>query len=78
LFFSGVSGSPFTNGAETSGALSMLHLRVGVSADYAITPNFIATLAPIAFSYSPAKTGLRDDIKSIRALDFMLGFGYRM
>jgi len=78
MFFSGVSESPFTNGAPTSGALSMLHLRVGVSADYAITPNFIATLAPLVFSYSPAKEGLRDDIKSIRALDFMVGFGYRM
>lgn len=78
LFFSGVSESPFTNGAPTSGALSMLHLRVGVSADYAITPNFIATLAPIAFSFSPAKTGLREDITSIRALDFMVGLGYRM
>jgi hypothetical protein len=78
LFFSGVSESPFTGGAPTSGALTMLHLRVGVSADYAITPNFIATLAPIAFSFSPAKTGLREDITSIKAVDFMVGLGYRM
>jgi tetratricopeptide (TPR) repeat protein len=78
LFFGGVSESPFTAGAPTSGALSMLHLRVGVSADYAITPNFIATLTPIAFSYSPAKEGLQEDITAIKALDFMVGLGYRM
>jgi tetratricopeptide (TPR) repeat protein len=77
-WFKGVSESPFTNNAPTSGALPMFHLRVGVSADYAITPNVIATVVPIAFSFSPPASGLRDDIKSIRALDFMLGLGYRM
>jgi len=78
LFFSGVSESPFTGNAPTSGALSMFHVRAGISGDYAITPNVIATIAPIAFSYSPPKAGLRDDIKSITALDFMVGIGYRM
>lgn len=78
LVFSGASESPFTGGAETSGALTMFHLRVGASADYAITKNLLATVTPIAFSYSPAKSGLRDDIKSINALDFMIGLGYRM
>ena len=56
----------------------MFHLRIGVSGDYAITPNVIATIAPFAFSYSPPKAGLRDDIKSITAIDFMVGIGYRM
>jgi len=56
----------------------MFHVRVGASADYAITPNVIATITPIAFSYSPPKEGLKDDIKSITRLDFMLGLGYRM
>ena len=77
-WFSGVSESPFTNNAPTSGALPMFHLRLGVSADYSITPNFIATVVPLAFSFSPPASGLRDDIKSIRALDFMVGLGYRM
>jgi hypothetical protein len=77
-WFKGVSESPFTNNAPTSGALPMFHLRVGVSADYAITPNVIATIVSIALSFSPPASGLRDDIKSIRALDFMLGLGYRM
>lgn len=77
-WFNGVGDSPFTNNAPTSGALPMFHLRAAVSADFAITPNFIATVVPIVFSYSPAASGLRDDIKSIRALDFMVGLGYRM
>jgi tetratricopeptide (TPR) repeat protein len=78
LLFGGASESPFTDFAETSGTLSMLHVRVGVSADYAFTPNVIGTVAPFAFSYSPAKEGLRADITSITAIDFMVGIGYRM
>jgi len=78
LMFSGVSDSPFTDFQPATGALTMFHLRVGVSADYAFTPNLLATVVPFAFSYSPAKTGLRDDIKSITAIDFMIGLGYRM
>lgn len=78
LLFTGASESPFTANAPTTGALAMLHVRIGVSADYAITPNVIATITPFAFSYSPPKAGLRDDIKSITAIDFMVGLGYRM
>jgi tetratricopeptide repeat protein len=78
LFFGGVSKSPFTDGKEASGALGMFHLRIGASVDYAITPNVIATLMPIAFSFSPAAKNLREDIKSITAIDFMVGLGYRM
>jgi hypothetical protein len=81
LMFGGISemGNPFTeNGAGTSGALTMLNIRLAASADYAITPNLVATVTPIAFSFSPAKTGLREDIGSIIRLDFMLGVGYRM
>jgi len=81
LVLTGASESEFTNGAKTSGALTMLHVRVGVSADYAVTPNFIATVTPVAFSFSPAKSGLATesgDIKSITSIDFMVGVGYRM
>lgn len=77
-WFNGVGESPFTGFAPTSGALPMFHLRLGVSADFAITPNIVATVVPIAFSFSPPPSGLRDDIKSIRALDFLVGLGYRM
>ncbi len=78
LFFGGVSESPFTDGKQASGALGMFHLRIGASVDYAITTNIIATLMPIAFSFSPAAKNLREDIKSITAIDFMVGLGYRM
>jgi hypothetical protein len=78
LFFLGASESPFTDNQETTGALGMAHVRIGVSADYAITPNFIVTAAPFAFSYSPPKAGLRSDIESLNEIDFMVGLGYRM
>jgi hypothetical protein len=80
LAFSGLDqGNPFTaNGAGTTGALGMFHVRIGVSADYLITPNLSATLTPFAFGYSPAKSGLRDDIGSITSIDFLVGLGYRM
>jgi hypothetical protein len=78
LFFANVSESPFTGGASASGALTMFHLRAALSADYAFTPNVIGTLTPIAFSYSPPKAGLIEDITAITSIDFMVGIGYRM
>jgi len=81
LAFTGISeaGNPFTmDGAPTTGALAMFAVRAAIAGDYAFTPNLVATVTPIAFEYSPAKTGLRDDIKSITSFDFMLGIGYRM
>jgi tetratricopeptide (TPR) repeat protein len=78
LFFNNVSRSVFTGGAPASGALTMFHLRIAVSGDYAVTPNLIVTATPIAFSYSPPKDGLAPDIKSITSFDFMVGIGYRM
>jgi hypothetical protein len=78
LLFSNVSESRFTNGRMTSGALTMFHLRAAVSADYAFTPNVIGTVMPIAFTYSPPKSGLDPTIKNITSIDFMLGIGYRM
>jgi tetratricopeptide (TPR) repeat protein len=81
LAFTGMgdAGNPFTNnGAATTGALGMLAVRGAIAADYAFTPNLVATVTPFAIEYSPAKSGLRDDIKSIIDLDFMVGLGYRM
>jgi hypothetical protein len=81
LMFGGISdmGNPFTQGAAgTTGALAMFAARVAVSGDYEITPNIIGTVTPFAFSFSPAKSGLRDDIKSITSIDFLVGVGYRM
>jgi len=78
LFFANVSESPFTANAPTSGALSMFHLRAALSADYAVTPNIVVTATPFAFTYSPPKEGLAEEITSITSIDFMLGIGYRM
>ncbi|HEY0990855.1 MAG TPA: hypothetical protein VGD80_27565 [Kofleriaceae bacterium] len=78
LFFSNVSESRFTAGRMTSGALTMFHLRAALSADYAFTPNIVGTVTPIAFTFSPAKSGLEPTIKNITSIDFMLGIGYRM
>jgi hypothetical protein len=81
LMFGGVSESPFTDFAATTGTLSMPHVRIAVSADFAVTNKVLATVTPFAFSFSPAKEGLRaegEDISSITAIDFMVGIGYRM
>ncbi|HEU0032653.1 MAG TPA: tetratricopeptide repeat protein [Kofleriaceae bacterium] len=78
LVINGVGESPFTDGQPVTGALSSFHVRAGVSADYAFTPNLVGTVAPIAVSFSPSPKGFRDDISSIIALDFMVGLGYRM
>lgn len=81
LALGGISepGNPFTQmGAGTTGSLAMFAVRAGLSVDYAVTPNVVVMVTPIAFTYSPAKAGLRDDIKSLTRLDFMLGVGYRM
>ncbi len=77
-WLSGVSESPFTDGQEATGALPMFLARVAVSAEYLVTPSFLVTLIPVAFSYSPAPGGLREEITSITAIDFMVGLGYRM
>lgn len=81
LGFGGIqsAGNPFTEaGAGTTGTLVMPAFRFAVSGDYLITPNIFATATPFAFQYSPAKDGLRMDIKSITQVDFLVGVGYRM
>ena len=78
LFLANVSESAFTDGAPTTGALTMFHIRGSVAAEYAVTPNIVLTLAPIAVGYSPAKSGLKQDIKGLTSIDFaMVGIGYR-
>lgn len=72
-------GNPFTmSGSAATGTLSALLVRAALSADYAITNNFIVTATPIAFSYSPAPSGLLSSISSLTTLSFMVGVGYRM
>lgn len=78
--FSGLDmGNPFTDGnLGTTGALTMFAFRLGVSGDYEITKNIVVTAMPFAFTYSPAKEGLRSDISGIMKIEFMVGAGYRM
>lgn len=81
LIFSnmGERGNPFTiAAAPTTGALTMLAVRGAIAVDIALTRNVVATATPLAFSYSPAKAGLLEEISSIQRFDFLLGLGYRM
>jgi hypothetical protein len=85
LVFSGISESPFTGDDPTTGPLTMFHLRLGASVEYAVTPNIVIAATPFTMSFSPAKKGLQErvndmnkDIKRITAFDFMIGVGYRM
>ena len=78
LFFGNVSGSPFTMDRPTTGTLGMFAARGAASVDYEVIPNLVVTATPASFSYSPAKAGLRDDIKQITMFEFMVGVGYRM
>ena len=72
-------GNPFTQmGEQSSGTLAMFAVRAAASADYQVTPNIVATVTPLAVSYSPALSGLRSDITSITSLEFLIGVGYRM
>jgi hypothetical protein len=78
LSWGGLSGgNPFTEmGATTDGALGMFSFRVGVSAEYAFTPNVVATVTPLSYSYAPAADGLA--MTAVTNLSFLLGVGYRM
>jgi hypothetical protein len=72
-------GNPFTEAMlGTSGALTTFAVRVGVSGDYEITKNIVATATPFALTYSPAKSGMRSDISAVTLIQFMVGVGYRM
>ena len=49
--------------------------RFGVSADYLITPNIAATLAPFGIAFSPGADGMYGD--SLREINVLVGVGYR-
>ncbi len=80
MFLGGLDlGNPFTvGGAPTTGALSMPLVRFGLSGEYAVTKNLAAAVTPIAFSFSPSKEGMKDEISSLTRLEFTVGLGYRM
>jgi hypothetical protein len=79
LLFGGLErmGNPFAiGGAPASGTLVMPVVRVGASVAYTVTANLDIVVAPIAFSYSPAKDGLA--FTALSRLDILAGVGGRM
>ncbi len=79
LFFTNVADeNPFTMGGQAAdgGALTMFHLRGGVSAEYAVASSFTLWASPITVGYSPAKEGLIPD--AIVQLSFLAGVGYKL
>jgi hypothetical protein len=84
LFFGGLQeGNPYTQGnmelggAPTSGALGMFNARFGIGADYAVGGGLIITATPFAFSYSPPKKGLHEDLSAITQIQMLVGVGYQ-
>ena len=79
LLFTGLKqGNPFTmNGHPTSGALSMPHVRASLAAEYALSSKLSLALTPIAFGFSPPKTGLGDPVKSLTQIQFLIGVAFR-
>lgn len=68
-------GNPFAED-RAAASYTMLNVRFGVSAEYAITPNIVATLAPFSFGFSPAPEEAHMD--SLTEIDVHVGVGYRM
>ena len=74
-----VMDNPFTSrGEPATGALGMLAVRVGASIEYAFARDLFVTLMPVAFTYSPAHEGLRNDLGAVGRIEVALGVGYRM
>ena len=69
------AGNALTDDAA-AGAFTMPSLRVGVAAEYAVTRNLVATVAPIGVGFSPASDRLA--FRSLTQLDVLVGLGYRM
>lgn len=56
-------------------SFTLPNVRFGVAADYLVTPNLVATIAPFAIGYSPGNSSLYDG--SLREIDVLVGIGYR-
>jgi hypothetical protein len=69
-----VEGNPFTD-AGRPGSFTMFSFRLGVAAEYAITPSVSATIAPLSLAFSPVPEAL--SISSLTQLDVLFGVGYR-
>lgn len=81
LVFSGVAdaGNVFLEeGVTVTGALGIFHMRGQLAAEYEVTSNLALTLSPLAFSYSPHRNGLSQDIDSITRLEILAGVAFRL
>jgi hypothetical protein len=70
-----VDGNAFTATGD-AGAFTMLSLRVGIAAEYAVTPSLVATLAPLGVTFTQAPDALV--MRSLTQLDVLVGLGYRL
>ncbi len=70
-----VEGNPFTDD-RSAGSFTMPSFRFGVAADYALTPNVVATLSPFGLAFSPAPE--EAFMSSLVEIDILVGVGYRM
>jgi len=66
-------GNPLVDDRSAK-SFTLLSVRAGVAADFLITPNFAATLAP-GFAFSPGSSGLYGG--SLREIDVLAGLEYR-
>jgi hypothetical protein len=57
---------------------NMFGLRLGLSGEYALTPNVFGVLTVPAVTFSPAGSGLNDDASAVLRFDFLVGAGYRI
>lgn len=80
LLFGGLSeGNVFTDGGRAAdAALSIFNLRIALSAEYEVTPNIYVNAAPVVYSYSPSKDGIRDEVGALTRFELLFGAGYRM
>jgi hypothetical protein len=65
-------------GSMATGALSMFNLRVSAGAEYGITDNIVVSVHPVVFAYSPAKSGMREDIDALTRFEILAGVGYQL
>ncbi|MBV8757795.1 MAG: tetratricopeptide repeat protein [Deltaproteobacteria bacterium] len=56
-------------------SFTLPNVRVGVAADYLITKNIVATVAPFTIGYSPGNSSLYGG--SLLEIDVLVGIGYR-
>jgi hypothetical protein len=69
-----VDGNPLSK-SRMAGSFTLPHFRLGLAADYEITPNVIATVAPISVGFAPGSSDMY--ASSLLDLQFAVAVGYR-